>query len=110
MNLFNGDCGWLQGCKEKKMAVPDKGEISLRLLDGNYETAFAVTIHKSQGSEYKSVVIILPWEENNALLSREILYTGVTRAKEKIVIIGKKSVFESALQRQIFRYSGLIKD
>ena len=109
-NLFNGDCGWLQGCKEKKMAVPDKGEISLRLLDGNYETAFAVTIHKSQGSEYKSVVIILPWEENNALLSREILYTGVTRAKEKIVIIGKKSVFESALKRQIFRYSGLIKD
>ena len=92
------------------MAVPDKEEISLRLLDGNYETAFAVTIHKSQGSEYKNVFIILPWEENSPLLSREILYTGVTRAKERVTVIGKKSVFETALRRQIFRYSGLMKE
>lgn len=109
-NLFNGDSGWLQGHKDKTLAVPDKEEISLRLLDGNYETAFAVTIHKSQGSEYKSVFIILPWEENSPLLSREILYTGVTRAKERVTVIGKKSVFETALRRQIFRYSGLMKE
>lgn len=109
-NLFNGDCGWLVGGKEKKMAVPDREAVSLRLLEGNYETAFAVTIHKSQGSEYKNVIIILPPEENNALLSREILYTGVTRAKEKITVIGRKSVFEAALKRRIFRCSGLTKE
>lgn len=108
-NLFNGDCGWLQGGKDKKMVVPGREAVSLRLLEGKYETAFAVTIHKSQGSEYKNVVIILPWEEN-ALLSREIMYTGVTRAKEKITIVGRKSVFEAALKRKIFRYSGLIKE
>lgn len=109
-NLFNGDSGWLQGYKDKMLAIPDKGEVSLRLLEGNYETAFAVTIHKSQGSEYKTIIIILPWEESNVLLSREILYTAVTRAKEKVVVIGKKSVFETALNRQIFRYSGLTKE
>lgn len=108
-NLFNGDCGWLQGGKDKKMVVPDREAVSLRLLEGNYETAFAVTIHKSQGSEYKNIVIILPWEEN-VLLSREIIYTGVTRAKEKIIIVGRKSVFETALKRKIFRYSGLTKE
>lgn len=108
-NLFNGDCGWLQGDKEKQMVVPDREPVSLRLLEGNYETAFAVTIHKSQGSEYKNVVIVLPWEEN-VLLSREIIYTGTTRAKEKIVIVGRKSVFETALKRRIFRYSGLTKE
>jgi exodeoxyribonuclease V alpha subunit len=109
-NLFNGDCGWLEGDKEKKMVVPDKDGISLRLLDGKYETAFAVTVHKSQGSEYQNVIIILPWEENNALLSREILYTAVTRAKCKVTIIGRKVVFETALKQQIFRYSGLTEE
>lgn len=109
-NLFNGDCGWLEGDKEKKMVTSDKGEIPIRLLDGNYETAFAVTIHKSQGSEYKNVIIILPPEADNALLSREIIYTGVTRAKEKITVVGRKSVFEAALKRRIFRCSGLTKE
>jgi exodeoxyribonuclease V alpha subunit len=80
------------------------------LLDGKYETAFAVTVHKSQGSEYQNVIIILPWEENNALLSREILYTAVTRAKCKVTIIGRKVVFETALKQQIFRYSGLTEE
>ena len=59
---------------------------------------------------HKNVFIILPWEENSPLLSREILYTGVTRAKERVTVIGKKSVFETALRRQIFRYSGLMKE
>lgn len=109
-NLFNGDSGWLEGGKEKKMVTSNKGEISLRLLEGNYETAFAVTIHKSQGSEYKNVIIILPPDANNALLSREIIYTGITRAKEKITVVGRKSVFEAALKRRIFRCSGLTKE
>lgn len=109
-NLFNGDSGWLEGGKEKKMVTPNKGEISLRLLEGNYETAFAVTIHKSQGSEYKNVIIILPPDANNALLSREIIYTGITRAKEKITVVGRTSVFEAALKRRIFRCSGLTKE
>ena len=50
------------------------------------ETVFAMTIHKSQGSEFNRVMVVLPEQTDNRLLTRELVYTGVTRAKNKVVI------------------------
>ena len=65
-----------------------------------------MTVHKSQGSEYNQVFLILP-DEDNALLTKEIIYTGITRAKKQAVIFGNEDVFKKAISRKITRTSGL---
>ncbi len=70
------------------------------------ETVFAMTIHKSQGSEFDEVVVVLP-EEDNRILSRELIYTAVTRAKKTVRLVTQKQVFQQALSRNIERCSGL---
>jgi len=68
--------------------------------------AWAFTIHKSQGSEYRRVVVSLPTKPNR-ILSRQLLYTAVTRAKEEVVVLGPRAVLNGALLRSIDRVSGL---
>ena len=75
-------------------------------LLGEYQTAFALTIHKSQGSEYKNVVVVIP-EGVDRLLSREILYTGITRAREQVTLLSRKDLLEQALSRGVRRHSGI---
>jgi exodeoxyribonuclease V alpha subunit len=70
------------------------------------ETAFAITIHKSQGSEFDQLHVILP-EIDSAILTRELIYTAITRAKSHVTIWGSDSVLEKALSRRIERRSGL---
>ena len=70
------------------------------------EPAWALTIHKSQGSEYDDVVISLP-DYDAPLLTRELLYTAVTRAKKHVTIIGNDQLVERALGRRISRVSSL---
>ena len=70
------------------------------------ETVFAMTIHKSQGSEFDEVVVVLP-EEDNKILSRELLYTAVTRAKKAVRLVAEKEVLRLAVFRNTVRYSGL---
>ena len=70
------------------------------------ETVFAMTIHKSQGSEFDEVVVVLP-EEDNKILSRELLYTAVTRAKRAVRLVAEKEVLQLAVSRNTLRYSGL---
>lgn len=77
----------------------------LRMID-QATAAWAFTIHKSQGSEYERVVVSLP-ERPNRILSRELLYTAVTRAKHAVVIIGSSEVIDAALARRVERVSGL---
>ncbi|NTU58678.1 MAG: exodeoxyribonuclease V subunit alpha [Chlorobiaceae bacterium] len=111
--LFNGDTG---------IILPDPSNGSLRAYfaaaDGSvrslppefmpkHETAFAMTVHKSQGSEFERVLMILP-PEDKALLTRELIYTGITRAKESLTIWGDQSVFASAVRRRTERRSGLL--
>ena len=60
--------------------------------------AYAITIHKSQGSEFKNVIISLPDDANN-MLQRNLLYTAVTRAKERIIIISKSDAFERSIRQ-----------
>ncbi len=71
------------------------------------ETVFAMTIHKSQGSEYNEVLVILPDEENIALLTRELLYTAVTRAKHKVLIQATQEVILQTAERSVKRASGI---
>jgi exodeoxyribonuclease V alpha subunit len=65
-----------------------------------------MTVHKSQGSEFDHVILILP-DKDYPLLTRELIYTGLTRARKKVSIWGTESVFKTAIVRKIERTSGL---
>ena len=71
-----------------------------------HETVFAMTVHKSQGSEFDRVLLILP-EQDSPLLTRELLYTAITRARNNIEIWGNKNLFCNAVKRRTERISGL---
>jgi exodeoxyribonuclease V alpha subunit len=112
VGLYNGDIG---------ICLPDQQNGSMKVwfetVDGavrgywpnrlpQNETVFAMTIHKSQGSEFDEVVVILP-REDNRVLCHELLYTGVTRAKSAVRIVTEEAVFVRAVQRSVRRHSGL---
>jgi exodeoxyribonuclease V alpha subunit len=67
-----------------------------------------MTVHKSQGSEFDDVLLVLPDDENHRLLTREIVYTGITRAKKRVLIYGSPQALNTALQRKIQRQSGFM--
>jgi len=73
---------------------------------GAAETVFATTVHKSQGSEFKAVALVLP-REKSPILSRELVYTAVSRARESAVIFASRDVLAEAIERRIQRSSGL---
>ena len=73
-----------------------------------WELAFAMTVHKSQGSEFDDVLLVLPDDENHRLLTREIVYTGITRAKKRVILYGSTPALDTALQRKIERQSGFL--
>jgi exodeoxyribonuclease V alpha subunit len=71
------------------------------------ETAFAMTVHKSQGSEFEHTVLVLP-PEINAVLTRELVYTGITRARQAFTLVAPQAdAFGAALARRTVRASGL---
>jgi len=109
--LFNGDVGVVirEGGGAYRAFFPRSGSyitFSLDLLPP-WELAFAMTVHKSQGSEFDDVLLVLPEDEAHRLLTREIVYTGITRAKRRLIVYGTESGLNSALQRKIERQSGL---
>lgn len=71
------------------------------------ETVFAMTIHKSQGSEFEEVLIVLP-EAINPVLTKELLYTAITRAKQTIKLVAGEAVFTATVRQKIDRLSGLV--
>lgn len=71
------------------------------------EPAFAITIHKSQGSEYDHVTMFLPKQEGHPLLNNQILYTGITRAKKTVTIIATEETFNAACETVIERDTGI---
>ncbi len=72
-----------------------------------HETAFAITVHKSQGSEFEKLMFVLP-EEDMPILNRELVYTAITRAQKKIVLSGSEHLFIQILKRRGVRNSGLV--
>ena len=71
-----------------------------------YQPAYAITVHKSQGSEFENVVLILP-NEHNPIITKELLYTAVTRARQNLLVVGSRGVVEQAILQRISRNSGL---
>lgn len=112
--LFNGDIGIvLKNCfNEKKVFFKSiNGYKAFDLSSiGNYEFAFAMTVHKSQGSGYNNIFFIIPDNIDNPLLTRETIYTAITRAIENITIYGKEEIFKKAIERRIERESGFYFD
>jgi exodeoxyribonuclease V alpha subunit len=73
---------------------------------GDAETVFAMTVHKSQGSEFEHTALVLP-DDAPAVLTRELLYTGITRARRWLTLVGTQASIEHALAQRTRRYSGL---
>ena len=73
---------------------------------GDHATVHALTIHKSQGSQFGEVVVSLP-SEHSRLLTRELLYTAVTRASRRVTVVGEAPVIRMAVERSVQRASGL---
>lgn len=111
LGLYNGDIGIAIADETGKLRVwfewPD-GEVK-GILPGRlpaHETVFAMTVHKSQGSEFENVLMILP-AEDSALLTRELIYTGITRAKQRFTLIGREQSLVNGTERRTERASGL---
>jgi exodeoxyribonuclease V alpha subunit len=110
--LFNGDQGVvLQRARGRGLvAVFPRGEslvgFPLDGLLGDVTAAFAMTVHKSQGSEYAHVGLVLP-EDDGPLVTRELLYTAVTRASRSVTLVGARSLLEAAALRPAARSTGL---
>jgi exodeoxyribonuclease V alpha subunit len=71
-----------------------------------HDTAFALTVHKSQGSEFEHAVLMLP-STFSRVLSRELVYTAVTRARERVEVVGSRAVLMRAIATPTQRDSGL---
>jgi exodeoxyribonuclease V alpha subunit len=111
LKLFNGDIG---------IVMPDdSGALMVFFPEGDagfravapvrlpaHETAFAMTVHKSQGSEFDQVLVLLP-EDHNPVLTRELVYTAVTRARLRVTLVSGAAVLEKAIQTPTRRRSGL---
>jgi len=113
LKLFNGEIGIVQrdprGGRELKVCfISEQGSsrtFSPESLPG-HETVFAMTVHKSQGSEFGRVVLILP-ELDSPLLTRELIYTAITRARKGLAIWSTERAFMQAIERTRQRSSGL---
>jgi exodeoxyribonuclease V alpha subunit len=112
MNLFNGSIGITLLDKDYKKKIfflmPDQ---KIKIVPINlikyYKTTWASTIHKSQGSEFSKIYLIIPPLINKKIMTRELIYTAITRSKKYVFIYSKKSVFIQAIKQKIQRKSGL---
>jgi exodeoxyribonuclease V alpha subunit len=105
LGLYNGDTGVTVVRDDALRAViGDTSFATSRLAD--VETMHAMTIHKSQGSQSEEVTVLLP-QEDSRLLTRELFYTAVTRAKERVRVVGSEAALRTAIERRAVRASGL---
>lgn len=118
LGLYNGDIGLLRPDTEGVMKVwfTDSAEGNAgnvkSVLPGfisEMETVYAMTIHKSQGSEFDKVLVVLPKQDSHQMLTPELLYTGITRAKNQVIIQATKEVLLSTAAAMVARGSGVIE-
>lgn len=108
LDLYNGDIGVAVATVDGLRAVFERGEVRTFPLSHlpEHQTVHAMTIHKSQGSQFDQVVVVLPDEESR-LLTRELLYTAVTRARRRVWVVSPENVVRRAVSRSVQRASGL---
>lgn len=117
LKIQNGDTGLLvkrvtqEGRSSFKLVLPGNERGTVRYISRPQieaaELGYAITIHTSQGSEYKHALVMLTKEADSPLNLRELIYTGVSRAKQKVTVIGSEEVLEQGLTRQVERASRL---
>jgi exodeoxyribonuclease V alpha subunit len=102
--VFNGDVGIITSVERQGLsAVFDEREVDYDKADlDELSLSYAVTIHKSQGSEYPAVIIPIS-SSFSYMLDRSLLYTGITRGKKLVVLIGSKVQFEKAIKNEVSR-------
>jgi exodeoxyribonuclease V alpha subunit len=110
LGLYNGDTGVvIADGNERLTAAFERGSEIVSFtptrLDA-VETVYAMTIHKSQGSQFDTAAVILP-DPGSRILTRELLYTAVTRARERLILIGTEEMVRAAVTRPVARASGL---
>ncbi|MCH7372900.1 exodeoxyribonuclease V subunit alpha [Aeromonas sp. MR16] len=111
IGLYNGDMGLCLPDETGRLKVWfEQPDGSLRALLPSrlppHETVYAMTIHKSQGSEFAHTVLVLP-DNPSPLLTRELVYTGITRAKARLDLYGDRALLAQAVRKKTERYSGL---
>lgn len=110
LGLFNGDVGMIDRAADGLRAYFVAPDGSARLLSPArlpaHETVFAMTVHKSQGSELDEVAVVLP-PERSPILTRELLYTAVTRARRRVTVHATAEIVEVAVRTRVHRASGL---
>jgi exodeoxyribonuclease V alpha subunit len=110
LRLYNGDTGVVvQTDPEHVSAVFERDRELVRFAPSRLdavETVFAMTIHKSQGSQFRVAAVLLP-ESGSRILTRELLYTGVTRARDQLILVGDESAVRAAVARPVARATGL---
>jgi exodeoxyribonuclease V alpha subunit len=111
--LFNGDIGILRKAQDNNIYIYFKNTEGCLKKFSPYkikdvDTVYSMTVHKSQGSEFNNVMLILP-DTPNPVVTRELIYTGITRTKSQIFIIAKKSVLLDCISKTIQRTSGIYK-
>lgn len=110
LGVYNGDSGVVVLTSTgRRVALPGpQGEVRLLASSrlGDVSTMHAMTIHKAQGSQAREVTVLLPDEESR-LLTRELLYTAVTRAQEHVSVVGDEAWVRAAIERRAQRASGL---
>jgi len=113
--LFNGDQGIAARVRPPEgrplmMAVFPRGDnfVAFRLdaMRDDLELCYAMTVHKAQGSEFDTVALILP-ATDVPILTREIVYTAVSRARKSMTIVGDEEILRLGISRKAERYSGL---
>ena len=109
--LYNGDTGIVVFKDNTPYLMLKKDgfvfyQLSLLASDA-LETAFAITIHKSQGSEYNEVTMFLPKQVGHPLLNNQILYTGITRAKSVVEIVATEKTYVAACEPPTKRDTGI---
>jgi exodeoxyribonuclease V alpha subunit len=110
LGLHNGDTGVVVRTGEDRVvAVFERGGESIAFSPsrlGAVETVYAMTIHKSQGSQFDAAAVILP-EPDSRILTRELLYTAATRARRRLILAGSEEAVRAAVGRPVARASGL---
>jgi exodeoxyribonuclease V alpha subunit len=109
LGLNNGDTGVVIQVAERVLAAFGRGGGVARYSPtrlGSLETVYAMTIHKSQGSQFDAAAVLLPGPDSR-ILTRELLYTAATRARYQLILAGSEESVRAAVQRPVARASGL---
>jgi exodeoxyribonuclease V alpha subunit len=110
LRLFNGDVGVVVEREGRRVVAFRKQGGGVRELSPARlppcETVFAMSIHKSQGSQFEHAIVVLP-AERSRIVTRELVYTGVTRARERVSVVAREEVLREAIDTPVRRASGL---